>query len=143
MKSHQDSRRKQIARGLFRIMLSGIFIVAGINHLRQTKQTAARLESAPMGHLATYIADPHTLVLLASVPLIIAGIALLIGLFTPVAAMVLIAMIIPITLTVQIGDLSTMGPLFKNIGLTGGLLYFAAHGSHSVSVDGLRQADES
>lgn len=134
---NRDDTIRQIARALFRMMLSGIFIVAGLNHLRVTEQTAARLEAAPLGHLATAVAEPRVLVLMASVPLIIGGVALLIGLYTRVAAAVLIAMIIPITLTVQIGDLSTLGPLFKNIGLTGALLYFATHGCHSISIDGL------
>jgi len=33
--------------------------------------------------------------------------------------------LIPITLTIQVGQVQTMGPLFKNIGLAGGLLFFA------------------
>ncbi len=140
MKPDQNTPLQKITRGVFRMMLSGIFIVAGLNHLRAPDHIAQRLEAAPMGHLATWIADPNTLVLLASGPLLIGGLALVIGAYTRTSALVLLAMIIPITLTVQIGDISTMGPLFKNIGLMGALLYFATHGSDSLSVDGLRRS---
>lgn len=137
MASMKDTAVHRIARGLFRVMLSGIFLVAGFNHLTHTEQIAQRLESAPFGHVATSIADPQVLVLLASAPLVVAGAMLFVGFKTRWAAAVLIAVIIPITLSVQIGDMATAGPLFKNIGLTGALLYFATHGSRDWSIDGL------
>ncbi|MFW5967762.1 MAG: DoxX family protein [Persicimonas sp.] len=135
MAQMDDDAVKAPARGVFRIMLSGIFIVAGLNHLLGTEKVAGRLENAPMGHLATALADPTTLVLLAGVALLVGGLALLVGLYTRLAAVGLIALIIPITLTVQTGGLETLGPLFKNIGLAGGLIYFATHGADVWSLD--------
>ena len=123
-------------------MLSGIFIVAGFNHLTNTGQIAGRLEAAPFGHLATAIASPEVLVLLASVPLLVGGIMLLIGAKTRLAALICLATIIPITVSIQIGDMSTLGPLFKNVGLAGGLLYFATHGSRVWGVDAWRAAEQ-
>lgn len=35
----------------------------------------------------------------------------------------LIAVLIPITLTIQVGQVETMGPLFKNAAILGGLLF--------------------
>lgn len=54
----------------------------------------------------------------------IAGFSLLVGYKTKWAAIVLAAVIIPITLTVQVGQIHTLGPLFKNIAILGGLLFF-------------------
>lgn len=131
----ENAMLQRAARGLFRMMLSGIFIVAGINHLTKPEQIASRLEAAPFGFVATTIADPKTLVLLAAVPLLIGGLMLLVGIRTRLAATVLLAMIIPITFSVQIGDAATLGPLFKNIGLAGGLIFFTAHGADAWSFD--------
>jgi putative oxidoreductase len=118
-------------------MLSGIFIVAGANHLFKPNAIAGRLDEAPLSFLATWAASPKALVLLAGIALLAGGLALLFGLRTRAAATLLIALIIPITLTVQVGRIATLGPLFKNIGLTGALIYFAVHGSQYYSLDNL------
>lgn len=124
-------------RGVFRMMLSGIFIVAGANHLVMPDKIAAKLVAAPFSYLATAVAPAETLVVLAGVALLAGGAALLAGFRTRTAALLLFALIIPITITVQIGRVSTLGPLFKNIGLMGALLYFATHGADSLSLDAL------
>ena len=141
--AHEQSGLSRASRAVFRIMLSGIFLVAGINHLTRPDMVAGRLQDAPMGFLATWAAPAETLVLLAGVALIIGGLALLVGFRTRLAALGLIALIIPITLTVQVGRISTLGPLFKNIGLTGALIYFAVHGSHSFSLVARRSSASS
>ncbi|RVU43684.1 DoxX family membrane protein [Lujinxingia sediminis] len=119
-------------------MLSGIFIVAGLNHLIDPSRTAARLETSPMGFLATAIAPAQPLVVLSGIALLIGGLALLLGLYTRAAALGLLALIVPITLTVQVGSMATMGPLFKNIGLAGGLIFFIAHGADTFGFDAWR-----
>lgn len=128
-------RLQPLADVLFRVMLSGIFIIAGFSHLANPAQTAARLEASPLGFLATGLADASLLVILSGVFLFIGGVALALGFKTRLAALGLIALIIPITVTVQMGSLDALGPLFKNIGLTGGLFYFVAYGSKTASVD--------
>ena len=75
--------------------------------------------------------------LLAGVGLLAGGVALLVGCRTRIAAIGLIALLIPITITVQLGGMATMGPLFKNIGLAGGLIFFATHGAGPWSLDRL------
>lgn len=113
---------------IFRVMLSVIFLIAGVNHLMKPEGVATRLENAPMGFLATSIAPAEFLVIAAGVVLLLGGAALAFGVKTRWAALVLMLMLIPITLTVQVGDMSALGPLGKNIGLGGGLIYFLTHG---------------
>ena len=57
--------------------------------------------------------------------MLIAGLSLLIGFQTKLAAIALIIVLIPITMTIQIGQISSLGPLFKNVAILGGLLVFA------------------
>ena len=138
MEASCDDGYRRVARGLFRVMTSGIFLVAGTSHLQNAEPTAQRLQAAPWGHVVTSVADPQLLVMLASIPLLVGGAMLLTGLKTRWAAVALMAVLVPITLSVQVGDGSTLGPLFKNIGLMGSLIYFATHGSEDWSLDGWR-----
>ena len=68
------------------------------------------------------------------IALLAGGLALLVGFHTRRAAIGLMMLLIPITITVQIGRFSTIGPLFKNIAIFGGLLYFAVHGSQALVI---------
>jgi putative oxidoreductase len=49
--------------------------------------------------------------------MLIAGIALMLGFEPKYAAIILAMVLILITITVQIGQMSTIGPLFKNIAI--------------------------
>ncbi|EMR03322.1 DsrE family protein [Cesiribacter andamanensis] len=111
-----------------RLMGSLIFIMAGLNHLFDTAGPSARLQKAPLGDLATWMAPAETLVMLAGIGLLIGGLALLAGFITRLAAAGLLAILIPITLTIQVAAEGS-GPLFKNIALGGILLFFIANGS--------------
>lgn len=108
----------------FRTLFSLIFIVAGYGHILNPDKIVARLLKAPGADLVIQLADPKLMVLLTGVVLFSSGIALLFGLRIRIAAMTLIGVLIPITLSVQIGT-QDLGPLFKNIALFGGLIYFA------------------
>ena len=109
---------------LLRVLLSGIFLVAGSNHLLNTTQTVRRLEQANFKGIAYFFGEPETLVLLSGILMLIAGFLFLIGYKTRWAAIVLGLILVPITLTVQVGQINTLGPLFKNIAILGGLLFF-------------------
>lgn len=110
---------------ILRIMLSLIFIVASISHFFNTENTVKRMENANMGFMGNILGSPETVVILSGIVMLIAGTSLLIGYKTRIAAIVLIAVLIPITLTIQVGQLTTLGPLFKNIAILGGLLFFS------------------
>ena len=56
--------------------------------------------------------------------MVAAGFLFLIGYKTKWAAITLMMVLVPITLTVQVGQITTLGPLFKNIAILGGLLFF-------------------
>ncbi|WP_034256699.1 DoxX family protein [Arenibacter latericius] len=109
---------------LLRIAVSGIFLIAGLNHLLQPDKVAGRIEMANNKNFAYLFGDPTLLVILSGIVMLLAGISFLIGYKTKWAALILIATLIPITITIQIGQASTLGPLFKNIAIFGGLLFF-------------------
>ena len=132
-----DQKMQRAGRALFRVMLSGIFLVASFNHLFRPQAVIRHLMKAPLAWLATSIAPPEILSAAAGIGLLAGGVLLLLGLKARWAALELIVLLIPITVVVQVGSVETIGPLFKNIGLAGGLLYFLTHGADVFSLDAL------
>lgn len=109
---------------VFRMMLSGIFLVASFSHILKVEQTVQRIEQARFKGIAYFFGEPEILVLASGVVMFIAGLGLLTGFKTRWAAIILAAVLIPITLTIQVGQITTLGPLFKNIAILGGLTFF-------------------
>ncbi|CAM4292889.1 DoxX family protein [Gillisia limnaea] len=109
---------------IFRMMLSGIFLVAGFNHLMNLKETVAKLDQASFKSMAYFIGNPEYLIIISGIIMLAAGIGLLAGFKTQWAAAILALILIPITITVQVGQVNSLGPLFKNIAIMGGLLFF-------------------
>ncbi|WP_086477845.1 DoxX family protein [Arenibacter amylolyticus] len=118
---------------ILRIAVSGIFLLAGLNHLIQTEQVVGRIATASLKDFAYFFGDPTFLVILSGIVMLVAGIAFLIGYKTKWAAWILIAVLIPITITIQIGQATTLGPLFKNVAIFGGLLFFVLNDTENVS----------
>lgn len=109
---------------LFRILLSGIFIVAGSSHLLQPDKTSSRIGNSTFQPLIQYMGDAHSLSIVSGVILLLGGTLLLMGFYTRWAALALLTVLIPITFTVQMENGIMHGPLWKNIALAGGLLFF-------------------
>ncbi|TYB74293.1 DoxX family protein [Bizionia myxarmorum] len=109
---------------ILRILVSGIFLVAGLNHLLNVEKTAQRIEQANFKGIAYFFGEPQWLIILSGIVMLSAGFLFLIGYKTKWAAIILMAVLIPITLTVQVGQITSLGPLFKNIAILGGLLFF-------------------
>lgn len=109
---------------LFRVCLSGTFITAGISHLLQPDQVAARIQSAAFHSFASFFGDPHLLGIVSGYALLVGGIAFLLGIVTRWSALLLFLVLIPITITIQMGNGLFHGPLWKNMALFGGLLFF-------------------
>lgn len=109
---------------LLRIFVSGIFMVAGSNHLLNTGKVQSRLEQASFKGIAYFFGDPEWLIVVSGIVMLMAGILFLVGYKTRWAAIILVLILLPITLSVQVGQINTLGPLFKNIAILGGLLFF-------------------
>lgn len=109
---------------MLRALVSGIFLVAGTSHLLQTEKTIQRIGNANFKGIAYFFGEPGMLIILSGMVMIGAGFLFLIGYKTKWAAILLMLVLIPITLTVQVGQVTTLGPLFKNIAILGGLLFF-------------------
>lgn len=110
---------------VFRILLSLIFIVASVNHLFNLQKVIHKINQARFKELAYIFGDPEKLVIASGVVMLIAGLALMIGYKTKYSAILLALVLVPITLTIQVGQMETVGPLFKNIAIFGGLLFFS------------------
>lgn len=118
--------RSALAELAFRVLFSIIFVVAAVGHLVRPETFVARLLQSPVGRLVADVAPAGVLVTATGVVLLVAGVGLAIGYRTRLAALALIAVLIPITVSTHIGTGGDPGPLLKNVALLGGLIHFAA-----------------
>jgi putative oxidoreductase len=120
-----------------RVAVSGIFLIAGTNHLLFPAKVVGKLGGASLADFAMALGPPEVLVFLSGVFMVIGGMALLTGFQTRLAAIGLILILLPITISVQVGQWATAGPLFKNIAILGGLIFFAVNGALCCSLDAI------
>lgn len=106
---------------VFRVLLSLIFIVAGLGHLFSPAKLVHRLESSPGWPLLETFFNPTFLIVATGVVLTIGGLGLMFNIMSKWSSLVLMAVLIPITLTVQVSA-ESLGPLFKNVAIMGGLI---------------------
>lgn len=122
---------------VFRLMFSLIFIVGGAGHFFAHAHMLARLTDSPWLSWVSMLGQPGLLIYLSGVVLCVAGIALLLGWFTKLAALALFLTLLPITLAIHIAP-GHMGPLLKNVALLGGLIHFYFQGAGVASLDNYR-----
>lgn len=130
-----EKKMEKLSYLILRGMSSMIFIMAGLNHLIHSEQAVKKLEQAELAYLATWIAPVEILILLSGIGLLLGGISFLIGFQAKISSLVLLLILIPITLTIQVSDAGTNGPLFKNIALMGVLIFFMMNGAVSYGID--------
>lgn len=109
---------------VLRSMLSGIFLIAGINHVVFPGHVAKRLMESLVYENLLFFMNAEILVMATGVGLLAGGMLLLLNRYTRQAAILLLVLLIPITISVQLQGWSTAGPLFKNVAIAGALLFF-------------------
>lgn len=128
-------KKEKIVHTTFRILMSLIFILAGLKHVLAGGDIIAKLAAAPLAKYLIMVLPLSYHVFLAGIALLVGGLGLLLGSWTRSSAILLLAMLIPISVTVQLEGKETMGPLFKNIAIAGGLIYFSYFGTGGWSLD--------
>ncbi len=109
----------------FRIATSLVFIVAGLGHIVRTDAMIARMLEAPLGQHLAEMVPARPLMLLSGGVLMVAGVALAAGYRTRHAALTLMALLVPLTVTAHLGHGDDPGPLLKNVALLGSLVHLA------------------
>lgn len=133
-----SEKKSQVVETASRVLLSLIFLVAGVQHLLNPNQVALRLSKTSWADLLTMVMPLNIHAFLAGIVLFAGGLGLFFGSKTRLSALALIAVLIPITITVQTDAAEKLGPLFKNIAIFGGLIHFAYFGiGQGIGVDRL------
>ena len=109
---------------ILRAALSGIFLVAGSSHILHPDNVLQRIDKAAFHEFGYFFGDPYTLGIVSGYAMIFFGLAFLFGIYTRWSAAILFAILIPITITIQMGNGLMHGPFWKNIALFGGLWFF-------------------
>ena len=115
---------------LFRALTSSIFIYAGTNHLLQPEKILIKAAKSRAFEIMNNPTLFSASIQLSGIVMIIAGILLLIGFKQRIAALLLLLILIPITLTVQLENLADLGPFFKNVAIAGSLLFIINYKSN-------------
>jgi putative oxidoreductase len=120
---------------LFRSFTSLIFIYAGIKHLTNPQGIFKRLSSSTIYELIQNEWLFRNAILFSGAVMVMAGMALLIGYKSRSAAWLLLATLIPITLSTQLENLNDLGPFFKNVAIAGSLLLIINRKKHEIKND--------
>jgi putative oxidoreductase len=113
-----------------RILLSLLFILAGLGKLGSPETTAAYMQSFGLPGALLYPTIAFE---------IGAGLMLVLGLFTRPVAFLLagFSVVSGVLFHGNIGDQTQLVMLLKNIAIAGGLLMLTKHGTPSLSIDGV------
>ena len=108
---------------LFRIFTSLLFLYAGIGHLLNEGKILSKLSSTQFYNMLPEKSIITALIYLSGIVMVAAGVMLAVGLKEKLAAMSLLLVLIPITISVQMENLKDLGPFFKNVAIAGSLLF--------------------
>jgi len=115
---------------LARLLMSSLFVWDGVLQLRNPAGTIQYFTSV-------HVPIPDVAVWVSIAIHLLGGLALLVGFKTPWAAALLALLCLGTAFGVHlpIGDQANMINFYKNLAMTGGLLYVVAYGAGSISVD--------
>lgn len=117
---------------ILRVLTSLIFIYASTNHFFQMNKILGKLSTtAAYQYMQSEVLFKAS-VILSGIAMLVGGIALLAGYKNRLAAIILLLMLIPITLTVQLENFSDLGPFFKNVAIAGSLLFIINYKSYEI-----------
>lgn len=125
---------RRLADPVFRIAISLIFIIGGLGHFGAHEMMLDRMAESPWRDTIHFIGDPSRLLWLSGVVFVVFGTTLALGLATRLSALVILATLIPITVTIHFAP-GHVGPLFKNIAIMGALAFFIARGGGAFAMD--------
>lgn len=108
---------------LFRILTSIIFLYAGAGHLFNAEKILAKLSLTQFYAMMPAKSINTFLVYFSGIIMITAGIMLAAGWKERKAALALLIVLIPITVSVQLENFKDLGPFFKNVAIAGSLLF--------------------
>jgi putative oxidoreductase len=113
-----------------RVMIAALFVVAGVGKIATYAGTQAYMQSAGV---------PGALLPLVILVELGGGIAIILGLYTRLAALVLAGFSIITALLFHTGaDQVSQIMLLKNVGLAGGFLFLVGNGAGRLSLDARR-----
>ena len=107
---------------LFRIFTSLLFLYAGIGHLLNEGKILAKLSSTQFYTILPEKSIITVLIYFSGAVMVAAGIMLAAGIKEKLAAVALLLVLIPITISVQLENLKDLGPFFKNVAIAGSLI---------------------
>jgi putative oxidoreductase len=114
---------KQYPAWILRAFTSLIFIYAGFNHLLYPEKIFKRISTSVM---YSYISNEGLFlfsIYATGVVMVVAGLLLTAGVQQRKTALALLIVLIPITLSVQLDNLDDLGPFFKNVAISGSLIF--------------------
>ena len=107
---------------LFRILTSLIFLYAGIGHLFQANKILGKFSKSQFYDFMPDSNITLMLIYISGIVMLMAGTLLAAGWYQKIAAIILLLVLIPITISVQLDNLKDLGPFFKNVAIAGSLL---------------------
>lgn len=108
---------------LLRVFSSLIFLYAGVKHVLHPDKILGRISKATIFEILPSTELFTITVVITGIIMIVAAVFLLSGKFQSKAALVLLLVLIPITLSVQLENLNDLGPFFKNVAIAGSLIF--------------------
>jgi len=107
-------------------------LYAGIKHLTHPEKILDRVAKSGLYESLNMPAVFSASILLSGIAMIIGALLLLFGYKQKQAALMLLFILIPITLMVQLENLNDLGPFFKNVAISGSLLFILKYNTHEV-----------